>query len=71
AVAVNKHRKGKDRWKLIKLNEEEKKIEFLDTDDETKISVKIENSRIVDPEWWSFLVSKNINKSIEISEEIA
>ncbi len=71
AVAINKHRKGKDRWKLIKLKEGEKKIEFIDTDDETKISVKIENSKIVDPEWWSFLVSKNINKSIEISEEIA
>jgi len=71
AVAVNKHRKGKDRWKLIKLKEGEKKIEFLDTDDETKISVNIESSKIVDPEWWSFLVSKNINKSIEISEEIA
>jgi hypothetical protein len=71
AVAINKHRKGKDRWKLIKLKEGEKKIEFIDTDDETKISVEIENSKIVDPEWWSFLVSKNINKSIEISEEIA
>jgi hypothetical protein len=71
AVAINKHRKGKDRWKLIKLNEGEKKIEFIDTDDETKILVEIENSKIVDPEWWSFLVSKNINKSIEISEEIA
>lgn len=71
AVAVNKHRKGKDRWKLIKLKEGEKKIEFLDTDDETKISVKVESSKIADPEWWSFLVSKNINKSIEISEEIA
>jgi hypothetical protein len=71
AVAINKHRKGKDRWKLIKLKEGEKKIEFIDTDDETKILVEIENSKIVDPEWWSFLVSKNINKSIEISEEIA
>ena len=71
AVAVNKHRKGKDRWKLIKIKEGEKRIGFLDTDDETKISVNIENSGIVDPEWWSFLVSKNINKSVEISEEIA
>ncbi len=69
AVAVNKHRKGKDRWKLIKIPENGK-IDFLDTDDETKISVNIENSRIVDPEWWSILVSKNINKSVEISEEI-
>jgi hypothetical protein len=69
ALAVNKHRKGKDRWKLIKIPENGK-VDFLDTDDETKISVKIENSRIIDPEWWSFLVSKNINKSVEISKEI-
>ncbi len=70
AVAVNKHRKGKDRWKLIKIPKDGEKIDFIDTDDETKISLNVEKSRIIDPEWWSFLVSKNINKSIEISEEI-
>jgi hypothetical protein len=69
ALAVNKYRKGKDRWKLIKIPENGK-VDFLDTDDETKISVNIENSRIIDPEWWSFLVSKNVNKSVEISEEM-
>jgi hypothetical protein len=69
AIAVNKHRKGKDRWKLIKIPENGK-VNFIDTDDETKISVNIDNSRITDPEWWSLLVSKNINKSVEISEEI-
>ena len=70
AVAVNRHRKGKDRWKLIKIKEGEKQINFLDTDDETKISANIENMKIADPDWWSFLVSKNVNKSIEISKEI-
>jgi len=69
AVAVNKHRKGKDRWKLIK-TPENGKLDFTDTDDETKISVNVENLRIIDPDWWSFLVSKNINKSVEISEEL-
>ena len=69
AVAVNKHRKGKDRWKLIKIPENGK-LDFTDTDDETKVSVNVENSRITDSDWWSFLVSKNINKSVEISEEI-
>ena len=69
AVAVNKHRKGKDRWKLIKIPENGK-LEFTDTDDETKISANVENSRIIDPDWWSFLVSKNINKSVEISVEL-
>jgi hypothetical protein len=68
-VAVNKHRKGKDRWKLIKIPENGK-LDFTDTDDETKISVNVENLRIIDPDWWSFLVSKNINKSVEISEEL-
>ena len=68
AVAVNKHRKGKDRWKLIKIPENGK-LDFTDTDDETKVSVNVENLRIIDPDWWSFLVSKNINKSVEISEE--
>jgi hypothetical protein len=70
AVAINRHRKGKDRWKLIKIKEGEKQINFLDTDDETNISANIENMKIADPDWWSFLVSKNINKSIEISKEI-
>ena len=69
AVAVNKHRKGKDRWKLIKIPENGK-LDFTDTDDETKISVNVENSRITDSDWWSFLVSENINKSLEISEEL-
>jgi hypothetical protein len=69
AVAVNKHRKGKDRWKLIKIPENGK-LGFTDTDDETKISVNVENLRIIDPDWWSFLVSKNINKSVEISVEL-
>lgn len=70
AMTVNRHRKGKDRWKLIKIKEGEKQVNFLDTDDETKISANVENLSIKDPDWWSFLVSKNINKSIEISKEI-
>lgn len=66
AVAVNKFRNGKDRWKLIRIKESGK-VSFTDTDDETKISVKVENHKIMDNEWWSFLVSENINKSIEIT----
>lgn len=66
AVAVNKFRNGKDRWKLIRIKESGK-ISFTDTDDETKISVNVENYKIMDNEWWSFLVSENINKSIEIT----
>lgn len=69
AVAINKARKGKDRWKLISVVKDGK-TEFLDTDDETKIIVDTSNFKIVDKEWWSFLVSENVNKSIEITEEL-
>lgn len=69
AVAINKFRKGKDRWKLISISKDGK-TEFLDTDDETKIIVDTSNFKIIDKEWWSFLVSENVNKSIEISEEL-
>ena len=69
AVAINRSRKGKDRWKLISVVKDAK-TEFLDTDDETKIIVDTSNFKIVDKEWWSFLVSENVNKSIEITEEL-
>ncbi|CAN5888191.1 hypothetical protein BH23THE1_BH23THE1_14230 [soil metagenome] len=69
AVAINKFRKGKDRWKLISIAKDGK-TEFLDTDDETKIIVDTSNFKIIDKEWWSFLVSENVNKSIEINEEL-
>ena len=69
AVAINKFRKGKDRWKLISIVKDGK-TEFLDTDDETKIIVDTSNFKINDKEWWSFLVSENVNKSIEITKEL-
>ena len=69
AVAINKFRKGKDRWKLISIAKDGK-TEFLDTDDETKIIVDTSNFKIVDKEWWSFLVSENVNKSVEITKEL-
>jgi hypothetical protein len=69
AVAINKFRKGKDRWKLISIAKDGK-TEFVDTDDETKIIVDTSNFKIVDKEWWSFLVTENVNKSIEITKEL-
>ena len=69
AVAINKFRKGKDRWKLISIAKDGK-TEFLDTDDETRIIVDTSNFKINDKEWWSFLVSENVNKSIEITKEL-
>jgi hypothetical protein len=44
------------------------KLQFLDPEDKT-VTVTIEDFRIIDPEWWSFLVEKNVNRSIEITEE--
>jgi hypothetical protein len=67
AVAISRKIDGKNRWKLIKLMNHGK-LQFLDPEDKT-ITVAIEDFRIIDPEWWSFLVEKNVNRSIEITEE--
>ena len=68
AVAINRNRKGKERWKLIKIIKNGN-FSFIDTDDETAVSVNVTDYKIVDNNWWSFLVSKNINRSIEITNE--
>jgi hypothetical protein len=68
AIAVNKNRMGKDRWKLIKILKDGK-FSFYDTDDETIINSNVIDYRLVDHNWWSFLVENNINRSIEITEE--
>lgn len=67
-IAINKNRVGKDRWKLIKITKEGK-VSFFDTDDETIIETKVHDYKISDETWWSFLVEKYINKTVEISKE--
>lgn len=67
AVAISRKIEGKNRWKLIKLMNHGK-LQFLDPEDKS-VTVAIEDFRIIDPEWWSFLVEKNVNRSIEITEE--
>jgi hypothetical protein len=67
AVAISRKINGKNRWKLIKLMNHGK-LQFIDPEDKT-VTVAIEDFRIIDPEWWSFLVEKNVNRSIEITEE--
>ncbi|HYG00457.1 MAG TPA: hypothetical protein VD815_10215 [Candidatus Saccharimonadales bacterium] len=69
AVAVNKFRKGKDRWRLISVKKEGKN-EFTDTDEESKVIVETSDYKIIDNEWWSFLVFENVNRSIEITKEL-
>jgi hypothetical protein len=68
AVAINRNRMGKERWKLIKIIKDGK-LSFIDTDDETLVNVNVSDYKIVDDNWWSFLVSKNVNRSIEITNE--
>lgn len=68
AVAINRNRMGKERWKLIKIIKDGK-FSFIDTDDETTVNVNVSDNKIVDDKWWSFLVSKNVNRSIEITNE--
>ena len=69
AVAVNRNRFGKDRWKLIKILEEGI-FKFFDTDDETIINTNVKNYHLIDTDWWNFLVENNINRSIEITKEL-
>jgi hypothetical protein len=67
AVAISRKISGNNRWKLLRLLDSGK-LEFLNPEDKTVI-VEIEDYNIVDPEWWSFLVEKNVNRNIEITEE--
>ena len=64
AVCVSKLQKGKDRWKLVKLKENEE-IKF-ETVEEKIITLKSENFKIEDEQHWSFLIEENVNKAIEI-----
>jgi hypothetical protein len=67
AVAVNRKIKGRDRWKLVKLISHGK-MQFS-TPEYNTVIVEVDNYRIIDPEWWSFLVERNVNRNIEITEE--
>lgn len=68
AVAINRKKAGKDRWKLIKLIKEGR-YKFTDTDDESSVEVDVQQYRINNSEWWSFLVENNINRNIDINNE--
>ena len=67
AVAISRKIKGRDRWKLVKLINEGR-FRFLDPEDKN-VTVEVRDYKISDPEWWSFLVEKNINRNLEITEE--
>jgi hypothetical protein len=67
AIAISRKISGKNRWKLVRL-QNNGKLQFLNPEDKT-VTVEIEDYKIVDPVWWSFLVEKNVNRNIEITEE--
>lgn len=68
AVAINRNREGRDRWRLVKLINHGN-FKFIDTDNESIIEVDVKAYRIVDSQWWSFLVEKNVNRTIDITNE--
>ena len=63
-VVVSKLQKGKDKWKLVKL--QETGILKFETADEQIIDLKIDNYTIVDDFHTSFLVLDHIHKAVEI-----
>ena len=67
AVAVSRKIKGRNRWKLVKLIGHGK-FQFSDLEDKT-VTVEVNDYSIIDTEWWSFLVERNVNRNIEITEE--
>jgi hypothetical protein len=69
AIAVNRKRAGKDRWKLIKIIKDGE-FSFLDSDNEKRINVRAANYYLIDDEWWSFLVFQNVNRTVEIVKEM-
>lgn len=68
AVVISRKRSGKDRWKLIKIIKQGD-FTFIDNDDETKIPVKVINYQVIDEEWWSFLVSDKVNRTVDVMSE--
>lgn len=68
AVAISREREGRDRWKLVKLINQGR-FKFTDTDDESVIEVDVNAYKVIDSEWWSFLVEKNVNRTVDITNE--
>jgi hypothetical protein len=68
AVAINRKRSGPDKWKLVKLIKQGK-FKFIDTDDESSIEVDVKEYKFNDIEWWSFLVEKNVNLTVDVTNE--
>jgi hypothetical protein len=68
AVAINRKRSGSDKWRLVKLIKQGR-FKFIDTDDESSIEVDVKEYKFNDSEWWSFLVEKNVNLTVDVTNE--
>ena len=66
-VAISRKKSGRNRWKLIKLIEQGK-FKFTDSDDKT-YDVDVKDYKIIDNDWWSFLVESNVNRNIDVNKE--
>ncbi len=64
AVVISKLQKGKDKWKLVKL--QENGILKFETADEKIIDLKIQDYKIVDDFHTSFLVLEHLHRAVEI-----
>lgn len=63
-VCVCKIQKGKDKWRLVKLRQNDTlKHECLD---EKIVSLNVKDHSIEDQHHWSFLIDDNVNKVVEI-----
>jgi hypothetical protein len=67
AVAINRNLQGHLRWRLIKIIKEGK-MTFTDANDRA-VEVYVKDFKIVDSEWWSFLVEENVNRNMEVTSE--
>lgn len=69
AIAVNRNRRGTNRWKLVELGGNGHQ-QFMDPDDESIVKINSESYTIVDSDWWSFLVEHNINRTVDVAREV-
>ena len=67
AVAVSRRKAGECIWRLIKLIKEGK-FKFADADDEI-YEVEVRDYKIVDDNWWSFVIETNVNRNIDVNKE--
>jgi hypothetical protein len=68
AIAVNRKRRGTNRWKLIELIGEGTQ-RFIDSDDESVVEINSESFNIVDSDWWSFLIERNVNRTVDVTQD--